>query len=50
LIAGNKDLASKVDKLELEQNKQGFVLAEVYSIVKKFMDAPVPAKGKIGFI
>jgi len=55
MIADNKDLAHKVDKLELEQMKQEIVLAEVYSEVKKFMNAPMPksetdpVKRKIGF-
>jgi len=49
MIAHNKDLANKVDRLELEQTKQGMVLAEIYSVVKRFMDVPLPAKGKMGF-
>ena len=49
IISGNKDIANKVNKLELDQMKQELVLAEVYSVVRKFMDAPMPAKEKIGF-
>jgi len=49
MIANNKGLANKVEKLELEQNKQGLVLAEIYGVVKRFIDAPIPKKKKIGF-
>ena len=49
LISNNKDLANKVDKLELEQIRQGIGLAELYSYVKRFMDKPTPPKHKFGF-
>ena len=49
MIASNKDLANKFDNLELEQGKQRIALAEIFSVVKRFMDAPIPPKGKIGF-
>ena len=49
LIAHNKDLAGKVDSLELDLIKQGKVLTDLYSYVKKFMDMPVPDEGKMGF-
>ncbi len=49
LISSNKDLANRVDKLEIDQIKQGMGLAELFSHVKRFMDMPVPGKKKIGF-
>ncbi|MCX6719076.1 MAG: ORF6N domain-containing protein [Candidatus Taylorbacteria bacterium] len=49
MISSNKDLASKVDKLELEQIKQGMGLAELFSYVRQFMDTSVPEKHKLGF-
>jgi len=54
-VAGNKELSSRVDQLEIDQLKQGKVLVEVYTKVKEFIDAPAPApapiapKHKMGF-
>ncbi len=49
MLATNKDLAQRMDKLELEQKDQGNLLASVYSIVKQLIDTPAKSVGKIGF-
>jgi hypothetical protein len=49
MLATNKDLAQRMDKLELEQKDQGKLLESVYSIVKQLIDMPVKAVDKIGF-
>jgi hypothetical protein len=45
----DKDLAQRMDKLELEQKDQGQLLASVYSIVKQLIDMPVKWARPIGF-
>ncbi len=49
MISNNKDLANKVDKLELEQIRQGIGLTELYSHMKRFMDKPISPKHKLRF-
>lgn len=49
VIATNKELEERVNQLELDQLKHGKVLTELYGYVKKFMDTPVPKKGKLGY-
>jgi hypothetical protein len=51
MLAMNKDLAQRMDKLELEleQKDQGQLLTSVYSIVKQLIDMPVKWARPIGF-
>ena len=49
LISGDKDLVNRFNKLELDLLKQGGVLTDLYTYVKKFMDTPIPLEEKIGF-
>lgn len=49
IVADDKNLVHRVDKLELEQMKQGKDLDIVYGHIKRFMDLPIPSKEKLGF-
>ena len=49
MLATNKDLAQRMDKLEHSQKEQGNRLESVYSIVKQLIETPVKSVGKIGF-
>jgi len=49
MLATHKDLANKMEKLEMEQREQGEQLDVVYSIVKRLIDEPQKDKEPIGF-
>lgn len=49
LLLSNKDLASRMDKIENSQKEQGGQIIALYSVIKKLTDEPAKPKGPIGF-
>jgi hypothetical protein len=49
VLATHKDLARKMEELELQQKEHGQQLAAVYSIVKRLIDVPAKPQNPIGF-
>ncbi len=49
LLASNKDMAEKIDRLEKGQEKQGQHLVQIYRTLDRLMEEPVKKEGKMGF-
>ena len=49
ILASNKELAFKIEKLEREQKLQNRHINAIYSILEKLVDEPKKARSPIGF-
>jgi len=49
VLATQKDMARKLDDLELKYHELDHELKVVFDAIRKFISTPVPSKSKIGF-
>ncbi len=49
VLATNKEIGHKIEKLEREQSKQGEHIAVIHDILKKLITEPSRPKKRIGF-